>query len=171
MEKVLVVYASRMGSTAEIAVEIGAELTRRGLQVDVRPTTNAPDARKYAAVIIGSAVYLRRWDKRAVDYLKAQAPDLAERPTWLFQSGPCGPDNESSYDTAPRRVARLCDDIGLDLPHTFGGNLDPARAKGFLAQLVSRGDLAGDFRDWDEIRAWSNGIADALESARSLTFA
>ena len=90
MKSVLVVYASRMGSTGEIASRVGERLTRRGYEVDVHSTATARDARLYDAVIVGSAVYLRRWDRTALRYLQAQAPDLAERPTWLFQSGPCG---------------------------------------------------------------------------------
>jgi menaquinone-dependent protoporphyrinogen oxidase len=167
MDKVLVVYASRMGSTGDIALEIGAELTRRGFTVDVRPVQNAPDARKYDAVVLGSAVYLRRWERSAVDYLKAQAPDLAERPTWLFQSGPCGPQAEVAHLGTPTLVSRLCAQIGLTPPHTFGGNLDPAKAKTFLARIVSKGDLAGDFRDWTKIRAWAVDIADRLDSAKT----
>jgi menaquinone-dependent protoporphyrinogen oxidase len=162
MNKVLVVYASRMGSTGEIAMEIGAQLTRRGIEVDVKPVGHAQDARDYAAVILGSPVYLRRWDAEAVRYLQQQSPDLSERPTWLFQSGPCGPDEETKPDYTPRRVAKLCSQIGIDRPITFGGNLDPARAKGIFARVVAGGDLAGDFRDWDQIRSWADGIADRL---------
>ena len=67
-------YATRMGSTAEIALVIGEVLTRAGMVVTVCPCHEARDAADYDAVIIGSAVYLRRWDDDAVDYLKRQAP-------------------------------------------------------------------------------------------------
>lgn len=87
MEKILVVYAMRMGSSAEIAQAIGQQLSSRGFEVDVRPTTGAPDARTYEAIVVGSAVYTGHWDKDAVQYLQDQAPILAGRPTWLFQSG------------------------------------------------------------------------------------
>jgi len=164
METVLVVYASKMGSTAEIAEAIGRQLTERGFSVDVTSTDHALDARKYGAVIVGSAVYLRRWDKKAVHYLQDQAPDLAERPTWLFQSGPCGPDALEHFE-APHVVTQLCIEIGATGPKTFGGNLDPHRAKTWLAKKVTNGDLSGDFRDWDAIREYANEIADVLESA------
>jgi menaquinone-dependent protoporphyrinogen oxidase len=159
MQKVLVVYASRMGSTREIAVNIGEQLARRGLDVDVRPTTDAQDARLYAAVIVGSSIYLHHWDRDALRYLEQQAPDLAERPTWLFQSGPCGPDQV----IAPQRaITKLCSEIGLEPPTTFGGNLDPARAYTWLTRLVAKGDLVGDFRDWDQIQVWADEVADRI---------
>ncbi len=52
------------------------------------------------------------------------APDLAERPTWLFQIGPCG------------------------------------------ADALEHAELSGDFRDWDAIQTWADGIAEALKSAQ-----
>ena len=44
----------------------------------------------------------------------------------------------------------------------FGGNLDPSRATGKVARWVTNSDLAGDSRDWDQIRAWADDIADQL---------
>ena len=169
MKNVLVVYASRMGSTAEIASAVGDQLTRRGYAVDVHSTAAALDARLYDAVIVGSPLYLRRWHRDALGYLHAQAPDLAERPTWLFQSGPCGPGAGTEPVPTPHAVAQLCADIGIEHPVTFGGNLDKSRAKTWLARRLASGDLAGDSRDWDEIRAWADGVADQLESSRTLT--
>jgi menaquinone-dependent protoporphyrinogen oxidase len=168
MEKVLVVFASRMGSTGEIAAEIGKQLTRRGFEVDVYPAREAPDAPGYGAVIVGSGVYLRRWHPDAVRYLKAQAPDLAERSTFLFQSGPCGPTSETSTST-PHTVATLCCHIGANPPTTFGGNLDPAKANSLLARLITHSDLAGDFRDWTQIHTYADTIADQLHTNPAMT--
>lgn len=165
MERILVVHATRMGSTAEIAEAIGRELTTRGFEVDVRPTTSALDARKYDAVVVGSAVYSGHWDKNAVHYLQDQAPDLAERPTWLFQSGPCGPEALEHAGT-PHHVTQICGEIGAKSPKTFGGNLDPARAHTWLARKVTKGSMSGDYRDWVAIRAWADEIADVLDSGR-----
>ncbi len=162
MKTVLVAYASRMGSTQEIAASIGDQLTSRGFEVEVVAAADAANARAFDAVILGSALYMGRWDSDAVDYLKRQGPDLAERPTWLFQSGPSGPPAEGRPTPTPHAVRRLCAKIGLAAPTTFGGNLDHARAKSRLARWVSDGDLAGDFRDWDQIRAWADDVADQL---------
>jgi menaquinone-dependent protoporphyrinogen oxidase len=163
-ENVLIAYASRMGSTAEIAVAIGDRLTHRGFQVDVRQAAIAPNARLYSAVVVGSSVYLGHWDKTAIAYLKNHAPDLAERPTWLFESGPCEAAAETRRSHVSHAVRKLCREIGLHEPMTFGGNLDPARATGRLTRWMSNGDLAGDFRDWEQISHWADGVADHLEA-------
>ena len=167
MKTVLVAYASRMGSTQEIAAAIGDQLTTRGFDVEVAAAETTPSARSFDAVILGSALYMGRWERDAVDYLKRQAPDLTDRPTWLFQSGPSGPPAEGKPTPTPGAVQRLCGKIGLAAPTTFGGNLDHSRATGLLARWVSNGDLAGDFRDWDQIRAWADGVADQLVALRT----
>ena len=98
-----------MGSTKEIAEQVGAELVSQELEVDVLPCSSGPKPESYDAVIIGSALYTRRWAKPASSYLKQYAPVLAERPTWLFRSGPCGPGAESKR----RRFPGLGTDPGL----------------------------------------------------------
>lgn len=158
MTRVLVAYASRTGSTAEIAQAIGDQLSEAGLEVDVTPCSEAAEARAYDAVIIGSALYLKRWERTAMRYLRTQAPDLASRPTWLFQSGPCGADIDYTIDKTPRAVRRLRKQIGTDSPKTFGGRLDKALAISRLGRWMATGALAGDFRDWGMIGDWTTGV-------------
>ena len=162
MTRVLVTYASRTGSTAEIAKAIGDQLTESGLEVDVIACSQAPEARGYDAVIVGSAIYLKRWERAALRYLRTQAVELSGRPTWLFQSGPCGADIDYTIDTTPRAVLRLVKQIGTDSPTTFGGRLDKATAVSRLGRWMATGALAGDFRDWETIRDWTTGISARL---------
>ncbi len=163
MKTVLVAYASRMGSTREIADAIGEQLTSRGFEVEVIAAADAANARTFDAVILGSALYMGRWDTDAVDYLKRQGPDLTDRPTWLFQSGPIRTSRgEPAHPDPARRPASVPQDRTRRTPRPSAGNLDHSRAKGWLARWVSNGDLAGDFRDWDQIRAWADDVADQL---------
>ena len=76
MKPVLIAYASRMGSTQEIASAIGDQLVSRGFEVEVVTAADAARARGFGAVLLGSAVYMGQWDKRAVDYLRRAATDL-----------------------------------------------------------------------------------------------
>ena len=89
MNRVLVAYASKMDSTREIADKIGSRLDEAGFDVLVRSCADAPPAKEFSAVVIGSAIYMRRWLKDATTYLAREAHELAGRPTYLFQSGPC----------------------------------------------------------------------------------
>ena len=164
--KLLVAYASRMGSNAEIAHRIGRHLTDAGHVVDVRPCSPELKATPYEGVVLGSALYVGRWDRPAVSFLHRQAAQLAERPTWLFQSGPCGDGLDLSAVRAPRAVRNVCARSGLAAPVTFGGRLDPATARSSFDRWVASGTRVGDFRDWEQISAWTWGVVRALASGR-----
>lgn len=165
MQNVLVTYASKIGPTAAIARAVGDQLSVRGMTVDVRPTSRAQDVSHYDAVIIGSSLYLRRWNSDALHFLTDQAPDLAERPTWLFQTCTLRAQSANHYTAAPRAIFQLCQDIGIDLPRTFVADVNFNNAKSPLARLMSRGDLAGRLRNYDQIRDWADAIADQLHPA------
>jgi menaquinone-dependent protoporphyrinogen oxidase len=166
--RVLVAYASRMGSTREIAEAVGAEITRAGLAVDVRPAADVIDVEPYAAVVVGSALYFARWRPPAVRLLRRHGRALRARPVWLFQSGPVGDTGASSgrpSHPAPRVVRRLAARIGADLPVTFGGALTPERAQGLLARRIVARGVSGDSRDFDDIRAWARELAGQVLSS------
>lgn len=164
--KILVAYASRMGSNAEIAERIGEQLREAGHEVDVSACADAGEAAAYEAVILGSALYVGHWDKSALDYLKSNSAQLAERPTWLFQSGPCGEGLDLDHTDTPRGVRKVSSRIGLSTPVTFGGRLDKTLAKTRVARWMSTGKYAGDFRDWEQVRAWTAGVVEELAEGR-----
>jgi menaquinone-dependent protoporphyrinogen oxidase len=88
--KVLVAYASKYGSTAEIAERIGQVLTKAGLSVDVLPADRVRQLDLYRAVVLGSAVYMEKWRKEAAKLLKEREQELSGLLVWLFSSGPTG---------------------------------------------------------------------------------
>lgn len=159
--RVLVAYASKMGSTAEIADAIADQLDSRGLTVTCSPCASAPDLSAFDAVVVGSAVYATRWQKSARRFLRERRDQLSERPTWLFESGPTGDLSERRHQS-PSAVVKLGTQIGAPPIMVFGGNLDPERATTPIARWVADSDLAGDYRDWTAIRAWADEIAAAL---------
>ena len=160
--QILVAYASRMGSTEEIARVIATELKNSGHTVEVASCEVAPDAWKVDALIVGSAIYLGRWDKSALRYLKRQSQDLADRPVWLFQSGPVGDAAESEQVQTPHAVREIATHLNIAPPITFGGRLDPTKATGPLSHWVATGRYEGDFRDWSRIRQWTASINTVL---------
>lgn len=162
MSTVLVTYASRMGSTREIAEAIAADLRETDHTVTCQPCAASPDADSFDAVVLGSAIYVQRWMGDALDYLRRQAPALSTRRTYLFQSGPCGTDGGGAKITpVPRAVHRIVRTFGLSEPVTFGGRLDPELATGRLTRWVATGQ-AGDDRDWEAIHAWGFAIGSEL---------
>lgn len=158
--RVLVVAASRHGSTAEIADAIAEQLRARGHEVDgVEPDRASPDG--YAAVVVGSAVYAGSWMKPARQFIDDNAAALAGLPVWLFSSGPLDqPDMEALPEQKIADLSAKTEALGH---HVFAGKLDRSElsmAERLVVKAVHAPD--GDFREWDDIRAWADQIADAL---------
>ena len=74
MNRILVAYASKMGSTREIAERIGSDLSEAGFDVLVSSCADAPPVGEFSAVVIGSAIYTRRWLRRGYGLPEAPSP-------------------------------------------------------------------------------------------------
>jgi len=165
--QVLVAYASKHGATAEIAQKIGEVLRQAGLSVDVRPADRARDVASYRAVVLGSAVYVGQWRREAAKFLKDNERVLAERPVWLFSSGPTGQEDPVALTKGwrfPKALEPIADRI---LPRDialFHGAIDPGKL-GVVERLLVKNVKApfGDFRDLEAVTSWATAIADALK--------
>lgn len=169
--RVLVSAASRHGATAEIAQAIGRALSEQGLTVTVIPPEDVRSLDGYDAVIIGSAVYMGHWLGTAKELVNRFGTALADRPVWLFSSGPVG--NPSG------KLAESMNQDPVDLPamvevahardhRIFSGKLDRKRLSlPRRAGLLVFRSLNGDFRDWAQIRQWAESIARELTPAGS----
>ena len=178
---ILVTYASRHGSTQGIAERIATRLRASGLDADVRPAAEVGDASPYDAYVVGGAAYMFHWLKDATTFVQRNRALLAERPTWLFSSGPIGTDavDKQGRDvletTVPKEFPRLRAAIRPRGEKVFYGALDPAAkpvglAERFVSLLPAARDALpkGDFRDWPAIDAWADQIAgDLLREARA----
>jgi menaquinone-dependent protoporphyrinogen oxidase len=170
--KVLVSAASKHGATAGIAEELGKALDEalqeRGIGssgevVDVRPAEEVSSVEDYDAVVLGSAVYAGHWLKPARELTERQANGLAGRQVWLFSSGPIG--EPPKPEEEPVDVAEIMEATGAREHRIFAGKIDRGRL-GFAEKAVILALRApeGDFRDWEAIRQWAEGIADTLQT-------
>jgi len=87
---VLVGYASRFGSTRDIALRIAVTMRSRGSDVDAAPVGDIPDVAPYDAVIFGSGVYDGAWPTEAAEFVRRHSAVLARKPVWLFSVGSFG---------------------------------------------------------------------------------
>lgn len=166
MTNVLVAYASKRGSTAEIAQAIADTLRAEGLAAECAPAGDVGSLEPYDAVVLGSAVYMKRWRGDARHFLHRHRGELARRPLWVFSSGPVGEpreDEDASGWLEPARIVDRVERLGARQHVVFGGRV-PAEPHGPLERAMVR-DIPlehRDRRDWDEIRTWAAGIAAAL---------
>jgi menaquinone-dependent protoporphyrinogen oxidase len=162
MTRVLVAFATKMGSTRGIADAVGEELLGHGLAVDVRNVREVSSLGDYQAVVLGSAVYLGRWRPEATRFVRQHTAELAKCRVWLFESGWIG-----EKPTAPPSTSgglKRAQQAGAAAPIVFGGCLDPKLATGPIDRIVAK-RRSGDYRDWEEIRAWAATIANVLVAA------
>jgi menaquinone-dependent protoporphyrinogen oxidase len=81
--RVLVAYATRHGSTAEVAEAVGTELRGADVEVTVKQISGGLRVDAYDAVVVGGPMIMG-WHKDAVRFLKRNAAALAGRPTACF---------------------------------------------------------------------------------------
>lgn len=160
--RVLIVPASRHGSTAEIGRAIAHSIRDEGIEADVSQPEHVFDLKPYTGHIIGSALYLGTWLDSALEFVDEHAAAIRRQPTWLFSSGPLGAARPEE-PIRPELVERLMATTGAHEHRLFDGRLDIerlSRTERFVARWVGAED--GDYRDWDEIDQWSRSIAKAL---------
>lgn len=161
--RVLVTAASRHGSTREIADAIAKGLEARGLDAHCVAIEDAA-LDGHDAVILGSAVYTGHWLEPARRFAEDNAAALAERPVWLFSSGPLGPPEHLVPEGDPVDVAALMATTRARGHRIFAGRLSKKGLSfGEKAMVMAVRAPEGDCRDWDAIDAWAGELAAALE--------
>lgn len=164
--RVLVGYASRFGSTREIAVRIADVIRTSGSEVDVRPVEDISDIDRYDAVVFGSGVYDGSWTPEATELMRRHAAILARKPLWLFSVGSFGdrhPLIGGLMKKEPREIGEFEQALHPRDYRVFAGvlNLDHWPAWGRLL-FKAFGGHDGDNRDWPDIDAWAQEIVGAL---------
>ena len=165
--KVLIVYASRAGSTGEVAKVIGQTLSDAGASVDVRSLMDENNPGQYKAVIVGSAIRMGRWLPEAVDFVKKHRDDLSRMPAAYFVV--CNTMKDDTPENRKKTLAYL-DPVRKAVPNIepvdtglFAGVIDFSKLS-FMdkSMLKMKGASEGDFRDWAAIKKWAADIAPML---------
>ncbi|MBN1450573.1 MAG: hypothetical protein JW963_06115 [Anaerolineales bacterium] len=162
---VLVGYATRYGSTREVAEAVAATLREGGFEVDIRPVREVHTLAGYSAVVLGAPLFMFRWHRDALRFLSRHRKVLTERPVAVFALGP----THDPYDEQEWRDSRAQLDqelvkfpwftpVALEI---FGGKYDPVKLR-FPINALAGKVPASDLRDWPSIRAWAAGLKPSL---------
>ena len=173
---VLVVYASKHGTTQGIAERIAETLRRQGLDAVLQPAGSVfADLDGFDAFVVGGAAYMGSWLKEVTAFVRRNQATLAARPTWLFSSGPLGTEMTDAQGqdllavSEPKEFVEFKETVSPRGTQVFFGALDPGKL-GLSERLVrslpaGRALLPeGDFRNWQAIEAWAESIAHELVS-------
>jgi menaquinone-dependent protoporphyrinogen oxidase len=168
-DKILVTYATRYGSTQEVAEKVAATLRESGLAVDVHPAKQVQSLAGYRAVVLGAPLYIGSWLKDGQRFLTQQQAALEKLPVAIFSLGPTRADEgweavRASLDAQVGKYPWL-KPVAVEL---FGGKYDPAKLRfpDTILKIIPasplHGQPASDIRDWDAIRAWANSLTGKL---------
>ena len=164
---ILVGYATRSGSTQEVAETIAATLREDGLTVVCQPLKEVQTLDGRDAVVLGAPLYMFRWHKDAKRFLLRHRQALTERPVAVFALGPIE-DNAQQWQDARGHLDKELLKFPWFAPvavEIIGGKFDPAKLS-FPYNLIPalKQMPASDLRDWTAIRAWAHGLTEQLQA-------
>lgn len=182
MARIQVVYASRHGGTEGIARSIGDTLKDCGADAVVVDAATHPNATGFDGYVIGSGVYMGAWLKDGLEFLDRNTAKLADKPVWLFSSGPLPNTAVAQRSDDPienalgpadgpgsggrKKVEALAQAVRVRDHVVFEGAFNPDAAPTNLIERVVRVIPAikkvlpaGDFRPWPKIETWARQIA------------
>lgn len=163
--KILIAYASKCGSTGEIAQAMGHSLCDKGATVDVRPVKAVTSVNGYRAIVVGSAIRMGQWIPEAKDFVKKHQAQLSQMPTAFFTVHMLNVDDSTESQAARAQyVAPVRQLVTPSAEAFFAGKIELARMSSF-DRLISNAMKAKDkdLRDWAKIRAWAQSLPATLK--------
>ena len=160
MGHILIAYASKHGSTAEIAEAVAKELKSAGHTANAVEIGKVTSPDGYDAVIFGGPMYMGRIDSSIRSFVQRHATRLRTVPVAGFVVCLAA----ASNDTEGIAIAQKALHGALDLLHPvdetiFAGKLDPEKLSWFQRWITKRvKSPVGDFRDWSAIAAWAQSL-------------
>ena len=162
---ILIAYATKHGSTREVATAIANTVAATGDEVDLRDAAQVGELNGYDGVVLGGSLYMGRWHPDAVGFLEQHCDALATIPIAVFAMGPKtleDADVESARVQLDRALGKF-PDLALTNVAIFGGVIDPHKLRFPLSHLP-----ASDARDWKAIAAWARDVATVFDRAPSV---
>ncbi len=160
MNRILVTYATRAGSTVEVAATVAEVLSAARATVDVRPIKTVRDVSGYDAVVVGSAIRMGQWLPEAVQFVKSNRESLSQVPiAYFLVSGYLRKDTPEMRRTVLAyldSVRKILEPASIGM---FAGKIDYSKLSFLdrtLAQMMKEPE--GDWRNWDAIRAWTREL-------------
>ena len=166
-KSILLAYATRYGSTQEVAETITATLRDAGLNVDIQPMQEVRTLAGYDAVVLGAAIYNANWNLEAHQFVSQHRDSLIQVPVAIFTLGPLSP------SAAAKRNSRRQLDVELAkypwlkpvAVEIFAGKYDPSKpGLNFFERFLP----ARDYRNWDAILAWAKALPAQLRQGEML---
>ncbi len=163
--KILVAYATRAGSTAEVADAIGKKLAAGGAIVDVKPIKKVQSIDGYLGVVLGSAIRRGAVLPEVTNFVKSHKDELGKIPiAYFIVCMILREDTEESRKKAASYLDSLRAEVNAVDTGMFAGKLDYSKLNFIDAFIVEHiiGTPEGDLRDWKQINDWAINLLPKL---------
>ena len=159
---VLIAYASKHGTTREVAESIARTLGEGGLAVEVEEARRVRDITRYDAVVVGGGLYMGKWHADARLLLKHHRGDLAAKRLAVFGMGPDSLEESKVAESRKQldRALAATPELEPIAVTIFGGALEPENWRFPFNRLP-----AFDARNWDAIQSWAEDLVASLSPA------
>lgn len=171
--RVLTLYASAHGSTAEVAGFIADIWRRRGIETDVAAVSPTLSLARYDAYALGSAIHSGLWLPEMATFVRRSSEQLSGKPVYLWLNCLRVLEPEGYAYVTNNYLPNILDrKLSFRKIGVFAGKIDLATInEEEVWTLTFRYDgsktpaqLAGDYRDWEKIRDWAEQVAADLET-------
>ena len=152
MSDILVAFATKAGSTEEVAAAIAGALRKAGNLVDLRRARDVHEsASRWRCIVLGAPVYSGRWHRDAHRFLKRHRDELERVPVAIFGMGPRSPEEEAWQRSRNQLDRALAKRSWLTpVAEVVFGGADPPKRR----QTTRR-----DLRDWAAIEKWAREVS------------
>lgn len=162
---ILVAYATKHGSTKDVAEAIMTRLREHGLEVDIQPAGEVRKLDGYSAVVLGAPLYMGRWHGDALSFLKRHRAALSGLPVAIFALGPLktAEQDEQGWRSSREQLDHALVKVSWLAPvavEMFGGVIDPTKLHFPFSHMP-----AGNAREGTAIRSWADKLAATFQPA------
>ena len=159
--KVLVAYATRAGSTAEVADSIGRAMAACSAVVDVKPARDVTDISAYQMVVLGSAVHAGQLMPEVKAIVRKHKAALQQKQVAGFVVCLAAKDTTAAArKSAAGYLEPVRKELKLVSEAAFAGRMDYLKlsplGRFFLKNVIKAPE--GDYRNWPAIKAWAEGL-------------
>lgn len=164
MPKTLIAYASKCGSTGEIAVAIAEELQKNNISVEVLPVEDVKSLEPYDNLILGTALRFEKPLSEMMNFISKFSQNIPSKKIACFSAGvymrdPSPENRAKTKQMLEPMMAALPEPVSVAM---FGGKVDYKKIAPFWRFLVSLDSSGlmreGDGRDWEIIRSWGRSL-------------
>ncbi len=163
MKKVLIAYATKTGSTGEVAARIGKVLAGKGFAVEVKALEQVQSLSSFDALVVGAPVNGMHWRPDALDFIKRNRDALQKKPVAYFLLSVALTGQGTFFK---KRVLGLFGPAIAEVQPIKTGFFPGVMAAEppFILRLVFglKKGAPKDGRNWDDIEKWADELAGVL---------